>query len=162
MNTTHSHHHTKYLFCKNRYTNKLTIHFDDIQCEEYFTLEFPSDLPHTHMIQSYGLICVASLIDSDRGNYPNRIYLWNPLIQKCKTLPDSPLWTALAFGFVPQVNDYVVVVYIVKPALLSTPDPHSVMIGVSICCVLGRDKAHELIMWFDTKTDILREISFFL
>ncbi|KAK1371233.1 hypothetical protein POM88_037325 [Heracleum sosnowskyi] len=62
--------------------------------------------------------------------------LWNPLIQKFKALPHSPLssftntrWTALSFGFVPQVDDYVVV-HIVKPPLLWAPHPHSVMVGV--------------------------------
>ncbi|KAK1371229.1 hypothetical protein POM88_037321 [Heracleum sosnowskyi] len=69
-------------------------------------------------------------------DYKPDTYLWNPLIQKFKALPHSPLssftntrWTALSFGFVPQVNDYAVV-HIVKPPLLSAPHPHSVMVGV--------------------------------
>ncbi|XP_074337676.1 uncharacterized protein LOC141674875 [Apium graveolens] len=61
---------------------------------------------------SYGLICTSTSNSHDR-----RIYLWIPLIQKYKTLPDSPLpfkqnrkaWEGLAFGFVPEDNDYVVV-----------------------------------------------------
>ncbi|KAL8110813.1 hypothetical protein AgCh_026520 [Apium graveolens] len=69
---------------------------------------------------------------------PKEIYLWNPLAEKYKILPYSPLsntethWNALAFGFVPEINDYIVV-HIVKPRLhlgCGEPDPHSVIIGV--------------------------------
>ncbi|KAK1370363.1 hypothetical protein POM88_036455 [Heracleum sosnowskyi] len=161
---------------------------------------------------------MKTIHDIPEEGKPN-IYLWNPLIQKYKTLPDSPLdslcfveyiqkyicgilseegcfcfeeetgWTALAFGFVPQDNDYVVV-HIVKPHLESGPDPHSVMIGVyslntnswkvtsqNNVFVCGIRMFHhvlvdgvaywlgikpggirQIIMCFDTKTDILQEI----
>ncbi|XP_074337733.1 F-box protein At4g22390-like [Apium graveolens] len=76
------------------------------------------------------------------------IYIWNPLVRKFKIVPEPPLstferndWSALAFGFLPELNDYVVV-HIVKPGSTSAPFsrdeddhtyeqyPHSVVIGV--------------------------------
>lgn len=147
------------------------------------------------LAQSYGLICMTAMFDYQLDYKPDT-YIWNPLVQKYKTLPRSPIskgktrWTALSFGFVPQLNDYVVV-HIVKPHLLSAPDPHSVMIGVyslnsnswkitsqdniflsgvsnnhhlfvdGFAYWLGTEPqmGHRIIMCFDTKSSILREIS---
>ncbi|KAL6535033.1 hypothetical protein OROMI_026407 [Orobanche minor] len=130
--------------------------------------------------------------------FNRNIYLWNPLINKYKTLPDFPFpsrpiwpgWEALAFGFLPEINDYVVI-HIIKPCLL--PHPHSVIIGVyslntnswkkssqdnvsisQICrnhddvvfingvafWVGFNSNRQKILMCFDTKTDILSEISF--
>ncbi|KAL8110819.1 hypothetical protein AgCh_026526 [Apium graveolens] len=74
---------------------------------------------------------------SSNGYVDNNIYLWNPLVEKYKTLPNSPLpfsesrWNAWAFGFVSEINDYVVV-HVVKPLHLARGkrDPHSVFISV--------------------------------
>ncbi|KAL8110669.1 hypothetical protein AgCh_026421 [Apium graveolens] len=192
--TTSSYHHYKYLF----FRNQLTIRFDDVQCQEYYKIEFPPGLPkYAWFGVSYGLVCVSSTLSIDQEDYNRNIYLWNPLIQKYKTLPESPLpsqqdweeWEALAFGFVPQVNDYVVV-HIIKPYL--HPNSHSLIIGVYSLNTnswkkLRRDNVfisrtfcndddvvfvngaaywvgvnsdkHRIIMCFDTKTDILSEIS---
>ncbi|KAK1371632.1 F-box domain-containing protein [Heracleum sosnowskyi] len=195
--TTANHHHIKYLFFQNRFAIKLTVRFDDVQCQEYCKIEFPPGLPmYAWFAVSYGLVCVSSTLRID-SRYNRNIYLWNPLIQKYKMLPDSPLpskqdweeWEALAFGFVPEVNDYVVV-HIIKPCL--HPNSHSLIIGVYslntnswkklrrdnvfICRLFSNDNdvvfingaaywvgvnsdKHKILMCFDTKTDILSEIS---
>ena len=71
-------------------------------------------------------------------HYDPEIYLWNPLVQKYKTLPRSPAfkftsrvtyWRALAFGLLPEVDDYVVV-NIVKPRRTSRPQADCVLIAV--------------------------------
>lgn len=192
--TTHSH-HPKFLFFKHRFSNRLVIRFDDKQCEEYYSLKSPPDglWKSVWSAQSYGLICMTAMFDYQLDYKPDT-YIWNPLVQKYKTLPRSPIsegrWTALSFGFVPQLNDYVVV-HIVKPPLLSAPDPNSVMIGVyslnsnswevtsqdnvflsgvsnnhhlfvdGVAYWLGTEPqmGHQVIMCFDTKSSILREIS---
>ncbi|KAK1371634.1 F-box domain-containing protein [Heracleum sosnowskyi] len=195
--TTTTNRHYKYLFFQNQFAIKLTIRFDDVNCQEYCKIEFPPSLPkYAWFAVSYGLVCVSSTLRID-SDYNRNIYLWNPLIQKYKTLPDSPLpskqdweeWEALAFGFVPEVNDYVVV-HIIKPCL--HPNSHSLIIGVYSLNTnswkkLRRDKVfisrlfsndddvvfingaaywvgvnldkHKILMCFDTKTDILSEIS---
>ncbi|KAK1371678.1 F-box domain-containing protein [Heracleum sosnowskyi] len=145
---------------------------------------------------SNGLKCASTIFDDSDHN--RNIYLWNPLIQKYKTLPDSPvpspshgkLWEALAFGFVPELIDYVVV-HIIKPYL--RPNRHSVIIGVyslntnswkectdqdnvfiskinssedevvfvnaAAIWVGVNSEKHKILLRFDTKTNILTEIS---
>ncbi|KAK1371924.1 F-box domain-containing protein [Heracleum sosnowskyi] len=200
------HNHHKYLLFRNCYCNTLTVRYDDVQCKEYCTIETIPHLPDYFFwhASSYGLMCVSTMFFEDR--YDPNIYLWNPLVQKYKTLPDSSLprfsfkerewpareWQALAFGFVLDINDYLVV-HIVKldSSSESELDSHSdsVMIGVyslntntwkkkiqdnvSIYGIDGYDVAfvngvaywvgfnsneHKIIMCFDTKTDILRQI----
>ncbi|KAK1371771.1 F-box domain-containing protein [Heracleum sosnowskyi] len=192
--------HPKYLFFENAYTGALTLRYDDVHCQEYCTPKYPLGLSDKFAWRalSYGLICVSTMLTPLLRFATQKIYLWNPLVQKYKTLPDSPIsntetqWKALAFGFVPEINDYIVV-HIVKPCLHlghGKPDPHSVVIGVyslntnswrKIC----QDKVfvrrvdrfdivfingaafwtgvslnkHKIILCYDTKTDILREIS---
>ncbi|KAK1371800.1 F-box domain-containing protein [Heracleum sosnowskyi] len=136
-----AHINPKYLLIHNTDTHLLTVCTDDVQCQEYCTLEYPLDFDnHEWYALSNGLVCVSSVL-CRRPGYDSSIYLWNPLLQKCRTLPDSPLsrftieefqWKALAFGFLPEVNDYVVVhVGRLGPDL---PDPNelepAVMIGV--------------------------------
>ncbi|KAL1833350.1 hypothetical protein ACET3Z_003001 [Daucus carota] len=122
--------------------------------------------------------------------------LWK--LKHSKRSKDSPLpitktkWKALAFGFVPEINDYVVV-HVVSPCLHLShgeSDPHSVIIGVfnlntDSWKMLSQDNVfvrmisdsdtvffnaaafwvgisldkRRILMCFDTKTDILREIS---
>ncbi|XP_074360293.1 F-box/kelch-repeat protein At3g23880-like [Apium graveolens] len=131
-------HYPKYLFFENDFTDVLTLRYDDVQCEEYCKPKYPPGLAGESAWRavSYGLICVTMIFEF--RDCTKEIYLWNPLAEKYKTLPDSPLlnietqWNALAFGFVPEINDYVVV-HIVKPRLhlgRGEPDPHSVIIGV--------------------------------
>ncbi|KAL8096662.1 hypothetical protein AgCh_037584 [Apium graveolens] len=56
------------------------------QCEEYYKLQFPSGCG-TWYGMSNGVVCLSRLaLQPD-----SKIYLWNPIIQKTKTLPDSPL-----------------------------------------------------------------------
>ncbi|XP_074360292.1 F-box/kelch-repeat protein At3g23880-like [Apium graveolens] len=130
---------SKYLYFENLRKGLLTIHFDDVQCQEYCKIKHLPGLPKVSgawRAVSNGLICTAILIRSN-GYVDNNIYLWNPLVEKYKTLPDSPLrfsesrWNALAFGFVSEINDYVVV-HVVKPLHLARGkrDPHSVFISV--------------------------------
>ncbi|KAL8110820.1 hypothetical protein AgCh_026527 [Apium graveolens] len=130
---------SKYLYFENYPIGVLTIHFDDVQCQEYCKIKHLPGLPKVSgawRAVSNGLICTAILIRSN-GYVDNNIYLWNPLVEKYKTLPDSPLrfsesrWNALAFGFVSEINDYVVV-HVVKPLHLARGkrDPHSVFISV--------------------------------
>ncbi|KAK1371806.1 F-box domain-containing protein [Heracleum sosnowskyi] len=228
--TRDSNNHPKYLFFLNMRDHLLTVRFDDVQCQEYGTLKYPLDLPnHAWYALANGLVCVSSMfVDGDSRYYFNQhrnvlshgpvpvsslfnrtlhydpsIHLWNPLVGKFRTLPDSPCMSftsretrckGLAFGFLPEVNDYVVV-HIVKPwsTYRSEADSHSVMIGVyslntnswkKICqdnvfihrissndavFVNGAafwtgtrslERYEPIVMCFDTKTDILREIRF--
>ncbi|KAL8110821.1 hypothetical protein AgCh_026528 [Apium graveolens] len=117
---------SKYLYFENYPIGVLTIHFDDVQCQEYCKIKHLPGLPKVSgawRAVSNGLICTAILIRSN-GYVDNNKYLWNPLVEKYKTLPDSPLrfsesrWNALAFGFVSEINDYVVV-HVVKPLHLA-------------------------------------------
>ncbi|KAK1371216.1 F-box domain-containing protein [Heracleum sosnowskyi] len=111
----------KYLSFNAAYSDLMTIRFDDRQCEEYCRVKYLPDLPHsTWVAHSHGLFCVTYMFSTEPEK--DGIYLWNPLVQKFATLPRSPLFgyyarlclSALAFGFVPQFNDYVVV-YLIKP-----------------------------------------------
>ncbi|KAK1371774.1 F-box domain-containing protein [Heracleum sosnowskyi] len=140
MITTHDNNNNpKYLFFNNINTHELIIRSDDAQCQEYCTLDYPLDLPnHAWCAISHGLMCLSGMFN-DGFRYNPKIYLWNPLVEKYKVVPKSPLlkyteeetkWKALAFGFLPEVNDYVVI-HLVKPYLSCEPedDPHTVMIG---------------------------------
>ncbi|KAK1371790.1 hypothetical protein POM88_037882 [Heracleum sosnowskyi] len=202
-----AHNNPKYLLFHNTKNQELTVRSDDTQSQEYCTFSYPPDLPpNAWFTQSNGLVCLSTMFDYVY-QYNPAIYLWNPLVQKFKTVPDTPLprfkvnqtwWNALAFGFLPEVNDYVVV-HMIKlrsnPALNLTRDtykqyPHTVMIGVyslntnswkKICqdkvfvdrvtskesgFVNGRafwvgrndNGLHQLVMFFDTKTNVLRQI----
>lgn len=61
---------------------------------------------------SHGLLCLFHAESQ-------KIYLWNPIIRKCKTLPDSPLLNddlpcrrfkaSSAFGYLPEIDDYKVI-----------------------------------------------------
>ncbi|KAK1371788.1 F-box domain-containing protein [Heracleum sosnowskyi] len=129
----------KHLYFDNDYGDVLTVRFDDVQCQEYCKIKYLPGLPkNAWRTVSNGLICTATFLYFGHFIVDNNIYLWNPLVEKYKTLPDSPLpfsetkWKALAFGFVPEINDYVVV-HLVKPCLhlaRGERDPHSVFIGV--------------------------------
>ncbi|KAK1371636.1 F-box domain-containing protein [Heracleum sosnowskyi] len=194
----HNYSYPKYLFFEYEDSFDLSIRFDDVQCEEYCKLEFLRGLPNhdAWFALSYGLICMSTILLTGHDHNRN-VYLWNPLIKKYKTLPESPLpptknwqaWEALAFGFLPEVEDYVVI-HIIKPCL--PPHPQSVIIGVyslktnswkkssqDNVLISGISSNHDnvvfingaafwvgvnsdeqrILMCFDTKTDILCEIS---
>ncbi|XP_074337794.1 F-box protein At5g07610-like [Apium graveolens] len=205
-----SHINPKYLLFHNFDTHELTLRFDDPQCEEYCNHAFDLGSASAWYAQSNGLICLSLMFDSEHHYNPN-IALLNPLAHKFKMLPHSPLsiftfleteWKALAFGFLPEVNDYVVV-HIVKPKSTAAPyfDPyspddsyeqalHTVEIGVyslnsnswkKICqdkvfvdfmstnrsvfvngtafwVGFNTDVSYQLVMYFDTKTNILGKI----
>ncbi|KAK1371794.1 hypothetical protein POM88_037886 [Heracleum sosnowskyi] len=209
-----AHVNPKYLLFNYRSPRLYTVRSDDAQSEEYCTIVYPLDLPpNAWSAQSNGLICVSTMFDEALG-YSPKIYIWNPLVQKFKIAPESPLprfsfeetnWKALAFGFLPEINDYVVV-HVVKPSSTSAPEydfepystedpyeqyPHSVMIGVyslntnswkKICqdkvfvdhmCTnksvfvngiafwvgYNCDMQCQLVMFFDTKTNILGHVT---
>ncbi|KAL1821092.1 F-box/kelch-repeat protein At3g06240-like [Daucus carota subsp. sativus] len=199
--------------CKNH------VRSDDSQCRKYCTFHYPFELPSEAWSgQANGLFCVSTMFNEELGYNPD-IYLWNPLVSKFGIIPGSPLprfsykeirWNALAFGFLPEVNDYVVV-HVVKPSSTAEPDspdadyyafnpydtppyahyPHSVKIGVyslntnswkEICqdnvfvdsistdaseFVNGTafwvgynyDLVQQVVMYFDTKTNVLGQIS---
>nr|XP_017228119.1 PREDICTED: F-box protein At5g49610-like [Daucus carota subsp. sativus] len=147
-----AHVNPKYLLFHDTSITQVKVRLDDAQCNEYCKFEYPLDLPTCLWnLQSNGLICLSNMFNENVGYNPD-IYLWNPLVQKFRNVPDSPFsmftfretkWNALAFGFLPEVNDYVVV-HVIKPIstaappcyLISNPDigyeeyPHSVKIGV--------------------------------
>ncbi|KAK1371796.1 hypothetical protein POM88_037888 [Heracleum sosnowskyi] len=123
-----AHINPKYLLFDNLDTELFTVRFDNAQCQEYCTFDY--DLPNSSWYaQSNGLICVSTMFDQHFDFDPD-IYLWNPLVQKYRMVPETPLrrysfeetkWHALAFGFLPEAKDYVVV-HMVKPSLTSAPD----------------------------------------
>ncbi|KAK1371797.1 hypothetical protein POM88_037889 [Heracleum sosnowskyi] len=210
-----AHINPKYLLFHNFDTHELTVRFDDAQCEEYCNHALDLESANTWYAQSNGLICLSLMFDPEHDYNPN-ISLLNPLVHKYKRLPDSPLsaftfleteWNALAFGFLPEVNDYVVV-HIVKPSSTAAPDPpeyfdpyspgdsyeqalHTVEIGVYSLSTdswkkISQDKVFvdytstnrsvfvngtafwvgfnsdllcQLVMYFDTKTNILGKIT---
>ncbi|KAK1371798.1 hypothetical protein POM88_037890 [Heracleum sosnowskyi] len=143
-----AHVNPKYLLFHNNNTHLLTVCSDDKQCQQYCTLEYPFDFyGHEWSALSNGLVCVSSVLYR-RNGYDSNIYLWNPIVQKCRTLPNSPLsrytyeeieWMALAFGFLPEVNDYVVV-HVARlgpelpdPSDPDPPDPYEYDPEVMIC-----------------------------
>lgn len=113
------HHHNKILlFRAIEDCRLLYLRYDDEQCEENFKLDPPGFTPPEPcwFATSCSLICVSDNIF--RHQYlGGSIYIWNPLIQKSRTLPvldfSLPIgctwWTVLAFGYVPSINDYQVV-----------------------------------------------------
>ncbi|KAK1371811.1 hypothetical protein POM88_037903 [Heracleum sosnowskyi] len=145
-----AHVNPKYLVFHDTSNQEITIRYDDAQCQEYCKFDYPLDLPACSWCeQANGLRCLSTMFDKGLDYSPN-IYIWNPLVQKFKTVPDSPLfrfefeeiqWNALAFGFLPEVKDYVVI-HVLKPSSTSTSAPeffdydyekyylHSVVIGV--------------------------------
>ncbi|XP_074337799.1 putative F-box protein At3g10430 [Apium graveolens] len=144
----------KYLLFHNLDNNSFAVRSDNKQCQEYCIFSYPLGLPASSWyVHSNGLICVSTMFDEE-FDYNRSIYIWNPLVQKFKAVPESPLytltfmkatWNALAFGFLPEINDYVVV-HIIKFSSSSeslsfnSSDPsshvkcehypHSVIIGV--------------------------------
>ncbi|KAK1371809.1 hypothetical protein POM88_037901 [Heracleum sosnowskyi] len=116
-------------FLEDKSIHEFTVRSDDSQCRKYCTFDYPLDLPAcSWYAQSNGLICLSNMFGYEPDYNPD-IYLWNPLVQKYKTVPDSTRstltykevnWNALAFGYLPEVDDYVVV-HIVKPRSTSEP-----------------------------------------
>lgn len=104
------------------------MRYDNKECQEFpLKIQIPPALlancNKLNVLTSFGLICLYCYSTS----FPRclkyaffDIYLWNPFVQKFKTLPDVPLipaglfscrvyWKDLAFGYVPQIDDYRVV-----------------------------------------------------
>lgn len=91
----------------------LSLRYDDRQCKEFKQIKFHPclDFCDWHAISS-GLICLS-------GSRTSNIYLWNPVVNRYKTLPVHNLpplisstdvkWASLSFGFVHSMNDYRVV-----------------------------------------------------
>lgn len=114
-----------YLLFETRYTYDFLLHHDNQNSQEFRKLNLPSAIPiETKWLStSYSLICFSTIFnDWHIDNYSGDIFLFNPLIQKYKTLPylptipDLPSRTSsfdtfvfLAFGYVPHIYDYRVV-----------------------------------------------------
>ncbi|WOH16312.1 hypothetical protein DCAR_0935863 [Daucus carota subsp. sativus] len=122
----------KYLLFKDIFENHvLSLRYDDEKCKESRVKpEIPPALSAKHeklkLLSSFGLIC----LHCDATSFPRcvkyaffDIYLWNPIVRKLKRVPDVPgiparlfssriYWRNLAFGYVPEINDYVVVAII--------------------------------------------------
>ncbi|KAK1371793.1 F-box domain-containing protein [Heracleum sosnowskyi] len=124
-----AHFNPKYLLFHDVNNAVVKVRSDDAQSREYCTFYYPLDLPFSSWYaQSNGLICVSTMFDKNFEYNPD-IYIWNPIVQKIKTVPESPLttfeykeieWSALAFGFLPEVDDYGVV-HTVKPSVSCAP-----------------------------------------
>lgn len=71
-----SDHHPKFLSFLNMRDYLLTLHFDDVQCQEYATLKYPVELPnHAMYALANGLICLSSMFnDTGRRYNPNQSY----------------------------------------------------------------------------------------
>ena len=190
----------KYLLFSATITNLYSVCSDDSQCRKYCTFHSPFELPNEAWYrQANGLFCVSTMFNREFGYDPD-IYLWNPLVSKFRIIPGSPLprfsdkemkWNALAFGFLPEVNDYVVV-HVVKPYVYNPNAhyPHSVKIGVyslntnswkeirqdnvfvydmsdesefvngtAFWVGYDSDLTEQIVMYFDTKTNVLGQIS---
>ncbi|KAK1371805.1 F-box domain-containing protein [Heracleum sosnowskyi] len=129
------HDNPKYLLFHNTKNHTFTVCTDDVQCQEYCKLEYPFEFNgHEWCALSNGLICISSVLFR-KPYYDPDIHIWNPLVQIRKTIRESPHsiltpeeidWKALAFGYLPEVNDYVVVVAVKlepDPPDPSDPDP---------------------------------------
>ncbi|XP_059649948.1 F-box/kelch-repeat protein At3g23880-like [Cornus florida] len=90
---------------------KYSIHYDDESFRKYYAPQLPSSIVKQSLVvkgSCNGLVCLVN---------KSRTWLWNPALGKLKTLPipqisysDSDMCTNyVAFGFLPQVNDYKVV-----------------------------------------------------
>ncbi|XP_074337790.1 putative F-box protein At3g16210 [Apium graveolens] len=182
-----SHVNPKYILFHNFDTHELTVRFDDPQCEEYCNHAFDLGSASAWYAQSNGLICLSLMFDSEHHNNPN-IALLNPLAHKFKMPPHSPLsiftfleteWKALAFGFLPEVNDYVVeqALHTVEIGVYSLNSNswkkicqdkvfvdfmstnRSVFVnGTAFWVGFNTDVSYQLVMYFDTKTNILGKI----
>lgn len=106
-------HHYFLLFRSDDYfPTPLSLHVDNVQCEECDLLSSPPIWPEWHRV-SNGLICLSNR----NTHYDNMMCLWNPAIRKFKKIPDPPRSgipcstqrVELAFGFCPKANDFKVV-----------------------------------------------------
>lgn len=91
----------------------ISLGVDDKPCKQYYSLPFPEETKLDEYMTvpgiSNGLICLLY-------SKPLRIFLWNPIIRKYKTIPLFPLLDddppcrcfpkGLVFGYVPKMNDY--------------------------------------------------------
>ncbi|KAL8102583.1 F-box/kelch-repeat protein At3g23880-like [Apium graveolens] len=186
------------LFSSPLHDKLLYIRTNDEQCMEFYKLELP------HMISkfyanwyavSYSLICVSTIFGSRSLNHGWDIYLWNPLIQRCRTLPYLDVshiflhrWAALAFGYVPLISDFQVVLIVSDDygkiptfficvyslntnswktkTILDDLSVHlhkeldSVSVnGISCWIMIDRENDVETLVCFDSMNDVLRKVS---
>ncbi|XP_017256706.1 F-box/kelch-repeat protein At3g23880-like [Daucus carota subsp. sativus] len=142
-----AHDNPRYLLFHNVKTHMFTVYSDDNQFQEYCSVEYPFDFDINEWYAlSNGLVCVSSMAFR-KPNYDPNLYIWNPLVQIYTPLGVSPLsvftheeigWMA---GYLPEVDDYVVVNVVKLEPDPSDPDdpgspdpyeidPHSAVIGV--------------------------------
>ncbi|KAK1352073.1 hypothetical protein POM88_053787 [Heracleum sosnowskyi] len=107
------HQHDKYILFCSTLGDCISLRVNKKQCNEYSSLPFPRDIINREGFlklygTSNGLVCFSY-------SQSEQIYLWNPVIGKYKTIPDSPtfyddpLCTRLAFGYLPEINDYRII-----------------------------------------------------
>ncbi|KAK9266727.1 hypothetical protein L1049_025360 [Liquidambar formosana] len=86
-----------------------------LHCDETFVEHTQLELPLKSFFEGPrvvgycdGLFCIYS---PKSQRYECDVYLWNPSIRKFRVLPDIDSFNGspVAFGFVPQINDYTVV-----------------------------------------------------
>ncbi|KAK1371541.1 hypothetical protein POM88_037633 [Heracleum sosnowskyi] len=213
-----AHNNPKYLLFNDTSCHLYTLRSDDSLCRRYCAFVYPFNLPNeAWFVYTNGLFCLSTMLNQQLA-YNSDIYLWNPLVGKSRIIPETPLssftyketkWNALAFGFLPEVNDYVVI-HIVKPKSTAEPDspepeyydfdpydspydhyPHSVKIsvyslntnswkemsqdkvfvdfivdnesvfvnGTAFWVGYNADVDYQLIMYFNTKTNILGQVA---
>lgn len=176
----------------------LYIRTDDEHCKEFYKLELPPVISKVYAnwyAVSNSLVCVSTIFGARCLNHGWDIYLWNPLIQRCKTLPFLDLshivihhWAALAFGYVPSINDFQVVLivsdnfgkiptfYICVYSLNTNSwktktilDDLSVRFlkvyesvsvnGISCWIMINQDNHVETLVCYDSVNDILRKVA---
>ncbi|KAK1376824.1 F-box domain-containing protein [Heracleum sosnowskyi] len=121
----------KYLLFYAHNPPRFSLRHDDEQSKEYSPqLQFPIQEKRLQVYGiSNGLICLSTRLDIQ--DLRKSIYLWNPVIRKSKTLPDSPLpsrdqllqiryccsTAGLAFGYFANMDDYRVVLFVTYHSL---------------------------------------------
>ncbi|KAK1379562.1 hypothetical protein POM88_026306 [Heracleum sosnowskyi] len=117
------HHRDAYLLFRSNY-RFYHLRYNDEQCKEFVRLKPPASVGFSEYQScwaqvSNGLICLSERLYV--LGYERTVFLWNPLIQKQKPLPPLDLsqftggakplihWSALAFGYVPSIHDYLFV-----------------------------------------------------
>lgn len=86
LHSRHQSNMNKFLLFYNRGYKRFSLRFDDKQCEEYSAFQFSQHMLKKLYLEceliyetSNGLICVSA-------TKTNKVYLWNPIIRKFKTL----------------------------------------------------------------------------
>ncbi|KAK1378376.1 hypothetical protein POM88_025120 [Heracleum sosnowskyi] len=156
----------KYLLFESETKQEFLLRYDDNTCKKFRKVKIPRALRHADVEPhgaSSGLICLSTIDDENDRTPKGDIYLWNPLIQKYKTLPRPSHvscpeycvgWVRLASGYVPQINDYRVVKIIryddankIRNYLESGSSPSLHQFGKSIAFFVENESNNHFKMW---------------